>query len=160
MLRTRTLTTVAVPALTATLAITAGVIHLLHNYLPMQAPASGAGAAAAPPVANGVSGLMSIVMPHLSEIMVFNFVGFVGLAALLLTVARPRAQLRVLVNVLLAAFSVATLYAWNAIGRPNPYGTGTLALVVELALLVITLADAAFVAARQLMICRVVPVAR
>jgi hypothetical protein len=163
MVRTGAFNNVAVPALGAFLAVAAGGIHLAHNYLPMQAPAaSGAGAAAGagvpPSMAGGASDLMSLLMPHLSEVMLLNFAGFVGLGLLLVTVARLRAQLRVVVDVLLAIFSVATLYAWSAMGRANPYGTGTLALVVEVALVVIALGDAAFVAAQHLMPRRAVPV--
>jgi hypothetical protein len=140
--------TSVVPALTAALAIGAGVIHLAHNYLPMQAPTSASGGP--PPGAasatGGATGLIELVMPHLSQIMVLNFVAFVGLAIVLVTIVRLRSQLRVVADIALAALSLATLYAWNAMGRANPSGTGTMALVVELALVVIALGDAAFVA--------------
>jgi hypothetical protein len=92
---------------------------------------------------------MSLIMPHLSQVMLLNFVAFVGLAVLLVVIARQRPLLRVAINVLLAGLSLATLYAWNAMGRANPAGTGSMALVVELALIVVTLADAAFVAATR-----------
>ena len=141
------------PAIAAVLAVAAGAIHLAHNYLPMQAPSSGG---AEPPHiapaaggAGGASGLMSLVGPHLSEVMLLNFVGFVGLALVLVLVARTRPALRLLVDGLLALMSVATLYAWNAMGRSNPYGTGTLALVVELALMMVALADAALFTLRR-----------
>jgi len=78
--------------------------------------------------------------------MVLNFVGFVGLAIALLVIGRHRRQLRVAIDVLLAGLSLATLYAWSTMGRANPAGTGTMALVVELALIVFALGDAAFVA--------------
>ena len=157
MLRTRTssarlLTSAVVPAVTATLAMAAGAIHLAHNYLPLQAP-SGAGnppGGAAMQAGGGVSGLMSLVMPHLSQVMVLNFVGFVGLAVVLIAIARLRSQLRGLVDVVLALLRVAPLYAGSAMGRANPYGTGTMALVVELALVVIALADAALVAVTRI----------
>lgn len=63
---------------------------------------------------------------------------------MLIVVARLRPVLRVAVDMMLAGLSLATLYAWSAMGRSNPYGTGTLALVVELALVVIALLDAAY----------------
>jgi hypothetical protein len=140
-----TLKRTVVPGFAAMLAIAAGAIHLAHNYLPMQAPSA---ASTAPPPATtaaggGLSGLMSVVMPHLSQVMVLNFVGFVGLAIVLVTVARMRAQLRVVVDVALACLSLATLYAWTAMGRANPANTGIMALVVELALIVVALGDAA-----------------
>lgn len=81
--------------------------------------------------------------------MVLNFVGFVGLAVLLLTFARARGVLRVGVDLLLACMSAATLYAWNAMGRANPMGTGTLALVVEAMLIVVVVADAAILTMRS-----------
>jgi hypothetical protein len=145
----RVLTTTVVPAIGAALAVAAGVIHLAHNYLPMQAPAS---ASSGPPAdagaaMGGASGWMSMIMPHLSQVMLLNCAAFVGLAIVLVAIARLRAPLRVLVDVLLAGLSLATLYAWNAMGRANPAGTGTLALLVELALIVIVLGDAVFVAA-------------
>ena len=140
-----------VPALTAVLAIAAGAIHLAHNYLPMPVPAAGGGAP--PPdaagAAGGPGGLMSLVMPHLTEVMLLNCIGFVALAVLLVAIARARTSLRVIVDLLLAGLSLATLYAWDAMGRANPYGTGTLALIVELALVVVALADAAYVALRS-----------
>ena len=138
---------VVVPAGTAVLAFAAGAIHLAHNYLAMQAPAgssappTGAGAA----MGGGGSGLMGLVMPHLSQVMVLNFVGFVGLGILLVAIARLRPWLRATVDVLLAGLSLATLYAWSAMGRSNPSGTGTMALVVELLLIVIALGDALYV---------------
>ena len=89
---------------------------------------------------------MSLIMPHLSQAMLLNFAAFVGLAVVLVAIARLRSRLRVLVDVSLAALSVATLYAWSAMGRANPAGTGTMALVVEVALIVIALGDAFFVA--------------
>jgi hypothetical protein len=143
------------PALTATLAVAAGAIHLVHNYLPMQAPPSGTGSVPAPAVASvsstaiGPGGLMSLVMPHLSQVMVLNFIAFVGLAVMLVTVARGRSILRAGVDMLLAALGIATLYAWNAMGRANPYGTGTLALAVESALIVLALGDALLVGLRS-----------
>jgi len=150
--RTRTnepagaLARLVVPATSAVLAVAAGAIHLAHNYLPMEGPPAGN---AAPPAGAGAqmggpSGLMSQVMPHLSQVMLLNFVGFIGLAVVLIVVARLRPVLRVAVDMMLAGLSLATLYAWSAMGRSNPYGTGTLALVVELALVVIALFDAAY----------------
>jgi hypothetical protein len=132
------------PALTAALATVAGVIHLAHNYLPMEGPPSGSGGpppGAGDPAA-GPGGLMSLVMPHLTEVFILNFLAFVGLALVLVVWARTRPVARVTVDLLLAVLSAATLYAWNAMGRANPAGTGTLALITESALLVLAVADA------------------
>jgi hypothetical protein len=137
------------PWFTALLAILAGAIHLAHNYLPMSAPPSGSASRPATAMAGGPSGLMSLIGPHLTEAMILNFVGFVGLAAVLVFVTRRRPTLRVLVNVLLACMSAATLYAWNAMGRANPESTGTMALIVESALIVLALGDAAYTAAQS-----------
>jgi hypothetical protein len=146
-MQTRTLTTTVVPVLSAALAVAVGAIHLAHNYLSMSGPSGGAGIPpAGAATAAGPSGWMGLIMPHLSQVMLLNFFAFVGLAVLLVTVALQRPLLRVAVNVLLAGLSLATLYAWNAMGRANPAGTGSMALVVEVALIVVALADAAFVA--------------
>jgi hypothetical protein len=100
---------------------------------------------------------MSLVMPHLSEVMVLNFVAFAGLAVLLVAIGRHRTQMRAVTDVVLAGLSVATLYAWNAMGRANPAGTGTMALVVEVALIVFALGDATFVAISSAMSQRLAP---
>jgi hypothetical protein len=38
------------------------------------------------PVVDAPSGLKSLVLPHLSQVMVLNFVGFVGLAVVLVSI--------------------------------------------------------------------------
>jgi asparagine N-glycosylation enzyme membrane subunit Stt3 len=137
-----------VPSVTAVLAVAAGAIHLAHNYLPMQAPPAGSGGSPADiaSTAGGPGGLMGLLMPHLTQVMVLNFVAFAGLAIVLVAIAQPRPSLRVVTDVLLAVLCVATLYAWTSMGRANPYGTGTLALVVEIVLIPVALTDAVFVA--------------
>ena len=80
-------------------------------------------------------------MPHLTELFVLNFVAYVALAGLFVFVARSRPRVRVTVDGLLVLLSVATLAGWNAMGRANPAGTGTLALLVELALMVVAIGD-------------------
>jgi len=125
------------------LAIVAGALHLAHNYLPMEGPSAGAPGpppGAAP--AGGGNALMSLVGPHLSAVFVLNFVAFVALAVIFAVLARRRPAWRVTVDVLLLGLSAATLYAWNAFGRANPSGTGTLALIVELALMAAVIVDA------------------
>ena len=143
------------PVLIAVLAAAAGAIHLARNYLPMGGPPGGSGGpppggpppgAGGPP--GGEGGLMSLVMPHLSELFLLNFVAFVGLAVVLVLVARVRPPLRIAVDLLLVILSAATLYAWNATGRVDPAGMGTMALWVELALIVLAVIDAALVVAR------------
>jgi hypothetical protein len=88
-------------------------------------------------------GLMSLVMPHLSQIMLLNFAASVGLAVAFVIAVRSARRLRVPVDVLLVLMSGATLYAWNAMGQSNPYGTGTMALIVEVGLIMLAAADAA-----------------
>jgi hypothetical protein len=134
------------PIVIVALAVVAGALHLAHNYLPMDGPPAGSGgppAGAAPP--GGSDGLMSLVGPYLTEVFVLNFIAFVGLAVIFALFARTRPSLRVLVDLFLVVLSAATLYAWNAFGRANPSGTGTIALVVELALMVAVIADALLV---------------
>jgi hypothetical protein len=86
---------------------------------------------------------MGLAMSHLQEVMILNFVAFVGLAVLFVVGSRLSCRRRVWVDALLVLVSSATLYAWNAMGRSNPYGTGTLALVVEVALIVFSIVHAA-----------------
>jgi hypothetical protein len=135
---------VVLPVLITLLSVAAGLIHLAHNYLPMEGPPAGAGGP--PPDMAGPSGggsgdLMSLLMPHLTELFVLNFVAYVALAGLFVFVARSRPRVRVTVDGLLVLLSVATLAGWNAMGRANPAGTGTLALLVELALMVVAIGD-------------------
>lgn len=133
-----------VPAVSSVLAIAAGGLHLARALTPMGPPPSAAGGPppSVPPGASGApSGLMGLVMPHLNQAFVLNFVAFVGLALVLFVIARGRPLLRVIVDLLLASVSAITLYAWNEMGRINPGGTGTLAMILELALIVIVIAD-------------------
>jgi hypothetical protein len=122
------------------LGVVAGAIHLVKNYLPMSASQ----AAGAPPAAASQpqAGLLSLVGPHLGEAFVLNFVAYVVLAGLFVTLGRIRPRLRAVVDVLLVVLSVATLGAWNAMGRANPSGLGTWALLAELALIVLAMLDA------------------
>jgi hypothetical protein len=138
------------PIIIAALAVVAGAIHLAHNYLPMDGPPAGAaGLPAGGPPPGGGGGLMGLVGPHLTEVFVLNFVAFVGLALIFAVFARTRPALRVLLDVSLVLMSAATLYAWNAMGRSNPSGTGTMALVVELALIGAVCVDAVVVMRRR-----------
>jgi ACR3 family arsenite efflux pump ArsB len=90
---------------------------------------------------------MSLVMPHLAELFVLNFIAFVVLSAVLLLLARRRQQLRIAVDMLLVGMSAATLHAWNAMGQANPAGMGTLAMWAELALIVLAAIDAVWIVA-------------
>jgi len=131
-------------ALIPVFAVPAAAIHLAHNYLPMGMPADAGGAPPAGAASPGAAGgLMSLVMPHLSQIMLLNFAAFVGLAVAFVIAVRSARRLRVPVDVLLVLMSGATLYAWNAMGQSNPYGTGTMALIVEVGLIMLAAADAA-----------------
>jgi hypothetical protein len=138
--RPHALVDVLLTALIPLLAVVAGAIHLVHTYLPMSAASHPAGA---PPAGAGqaAGGLMSLVGPHLSEAFVLNFVAYVVLAALFLTVGRVRPRLRAPFDLLLIVLSVATLEVWNAMGRANPSGLGTWALVAELALIALAAVD-------------------
>ena len=124
------------------LAFVAGVIHLVHNYLPMGMPSGAAAGPASGAPMNAPGGLMGLTMSHLSEVMLLNFVAFAGLAVVFVLTNRLRSRLRVWVDAVLVLMSGATLYVWNAMGRSNPYGTGTLALAVELALILFTVVHA------------------
>ncbi len=127
------------------LAIIAGVLHLAHNYLPMEVPTDASGGppvGAPPPGAGGGGGLMDLIGPYLTQIFVLNFVAFVLLALLLFVATRRHSPWRAGIDVLLVMLCAVTLYAWNALGRSNPSGTGTMALIVEVALIALALIDA------------------
>jgi hypothetical protein len=143
------LVSTVLPLIIVVLSVAAGAIHLAHNYLPTDGPPAGsAGPPAGAAPAGGGSDLMSLVGPYLTEVFILNFVAFVGLAVVFGVFARARPTLRVLLDGLLVLLSAATLYAWNAFGRANPSGTGTLALVVELALIGVAVVDALVVLRR------------
>jgi hypothetical protein len=131
---------VLLTALIPFLALVAGAIHLVKNYLPMTASQAGG----APPVGAGQppAGLMSVVGPHLGEAFLLNFVAYVVLAGLFVSLGRVRPRLRAALDVLLIVLSVATLAAWNAMGRANPSGLGTWALLAELLLIALAVLDA------------------
>jgi hypothetical protein len=135
-----------VPAASSLLAIAAGAVHLARALIPMGPPPSASGpsgfAPGMPPGGAGApSGLIGLVMPHLNQVFILNFVAFVALAVVLFVIARGRPLLRVIVDVLLGSLSAVTLYAWNEMGRINPGGAGTMAMVLELALMLVVIAD-------------------
>ena len=148
------LTSTAVPALSSLLALLAGSIHLARVLIPMGSRPSGTGGPPPGPPPGGAgapSALMGLVMPHLNQLFVLNFVAFVGLAVVLFVVARGRPLLRTAIDVVLGVLSGITLYAWNEMGRINPGGTGTMAMIVELALIVLVVADSVFMLVRARM---------
>ncbi len=127
-------------ALIPLLAVVAGAIHLVKNYLPMTvSQASGT-----PPAGAGVAptGLMSLIGPHLGEAFVLNFLAYVVLAGLFVTLGRVQPRLRAVLDVLLVVLSVATLAASNAMGRANPSRLGSWALLAELLLIALAALDA------------------
>jgi len=126
-------------ALIPLLAVVAGAIHLVHNYLPMEAPR---GAGGPPPAGGGPSGVMGLVGPHLTELFVLNFLAYVVLAGLFVALGRLRPRVRVAVDLLLVVLSAATLAIWNTMGRANPAGLGTWALLAEAGLIVLAVVDA------------------
>jgi hypothetical protein len=121
------------------LALAAGVIHLLLVYVLFGSappPAAGAPAPSGPPPGASPNPLF-MYLPYL---FVLNFLGFSLLTGLFLLVRRASLGVRLAVDALLGLMTVATLWGWNSMGRPNPHGLGTVALVVEVALLVALLA--------------------
>jgi thiol:disulfide interchange protein len=81
-------------------------------------------------------------MAHLPQLFVLNFSGFTALAALFWLVRRMAARYLVVVDAQLGLMAVATLSGWISAGRSNPQHLGTLALLVESALIVAVIAHA------------------
>lgn len=71
------------------------------------------------------------------------------MAVLFFIALRRRSMWRIGVDVLLVLLCAMTLYAWNALGRSNPMQTGTMALIVELALIVLAVTDGLLVRFRH-----------
>ena len=80
-------------------------------------------------------------MPYMNELFILNFVAYVVLGIAFLMVRR-RPSPRRIVDALLILLSLATLSLWAAMGRPDPLGTGTMALVAEIAVIVLAVIDA------------------
>lgn len=87
-----------------------------------------------------------MLLPYL---LVLNFLGFAALSALFVLVRRASAATRVFVDGLLGLMAIATLAGWQSFHRPNPHGLGTLALIVELALIVAVVVHAMGLQARR-----------
>ena len=77
----------------------------------------------------------SPLLAHLPQLFVLNFLGFTALAAGFLVVRRAIVTHRLIVDVLLWLMALATLIGWFSAGRPNPRHLGTVAVLLELALI-------------------------
>jgi hypothetical protein len=131
------------------LALAAGLIHLLLVFTLFRtgpSPSGGAPPSGGPPPGGGGGPGLFMYLPTL---FVLNFVGFAGLALVFGLVRRASVAVRLVVDALLGLMSVATLAGWLMFRRPNPNGLGTLALLVELALLVAVAAHAVLLTRRR-----------
>ncbi len=71
----------------------------------------------------------------MSILFALNFVGFVGVAMLLLAAPRVLGARAWLADALLAAFTVTRIVAWLNHGAPNPVGLGYIDKGIEVVLL-------------------------
>lgn len=139
----------ALLAAVVVLALVTGVLHLslefvLFHGLAAALPGGSAGAppgppAGAPPPPGGPSFPFGLQLPQL---FLGNFLVYLVLAILVVAVSRVRAEVRALIDVLIVVMTVLTLAGWNSIGRPDPNNLGTVALVVEAALIVCAIVHA------------------
>jgi hypothetical protein len=169
------LATQVLPTLIVLFAIAAGAVHLVHNLLPMVAPllmdASGPGGApvpngaplaGGPPMAGGApggapagglpggtaGGPIGLIMPYMNELFLLNFLAY-ALLGITFVVVRRRAFQRLSVDALLMLLSLVTLSLWATMGRPDPLGTGSMALVSEVGVIVLAVIDVILVASRR-----------
>jgi hypothetical protein len=74
---------------------------------------------------------------QLNQVFLANLIVFAVLAIAMLAVIRARPALPAAVDVLLIVAALYTLYGWNNLRRPNPQGLGTIAVTLELVLIVL-----------------------
>lgn len=120
--------TKVLPALVAVLALAVGSLHLSLDFVLFRGNLFGF------PGSRGPGGPFGLGLPQL---FLANFVVFLLLTIVFLGLSRAPAIARAGVDLLLILVAVATLVAWNNFGRPNPNGLGMLALILELALIVV-----------------------
>jgi hypothetical protein len=134
----------ALTALLVLLALAVGILHLAldfvlfrGNILGRLGPPPGA----PPPPNGGGGGLPSFPFGlQLNQMFFANLVVFVVLALLMLAAMRAQPVLPRVVDVLLIAATLYTLYGWNNLRRPNPQGLGQIAVSLEIALIVVAVA--------------------
>ena len=133
--------------LVALLAIGVGALHFAldfvlfrGNFFGFPSPPPGA-SRPSPPPGPPPSAIGQLIGPRLPPLFLANFIVFLLLAVIRLAVQRARPSIRVALDVLILITTTATLVGWNGIGRPNPQGLGNIAVVLEVALIVLTVAD-------------------
>ena len=142
----------ALTALLVLLALAVGILHFAldfvlfrGNILGRLGPPPGA-----PPPPNGGGGGPSFPFGlQLNQVFFANLVVFVVLAILLLAVIRAQPILPAIVDVLLIAATLYTLYGWNNLRRPNPQGLGHIAVGLEIALIVVAVVHIIVVLSRR-----------
>jgi len=75
----------------------------------------------------------------LGVLFILNFVGYVASVSFFLWAQRRTGAMVRVANFLLLAMTVGTLVGWNIIRRPNPRGLGTIAVSIEILLVVLLL---------------------
>ncbi|HLQ31842.1 MAG TPA: hypothetical protein VK457_04080 [Chloroflexota bacterium] len=137
--------TKVVSALVSLLALGVGSLHFAldfvlfrGNFFGFPPPPPGA-PRPAPPPGPPPSAIAQLIGSRLPQLFLANLIVYLVLAILFVAVSRARLAVRVVVDVLIALVTIATLVGWNGIGRPNPMGLGTWAVSMEIALIVFAL---------------------
>ncbi len=131
-------------AVVAALALAAGTLHLVLRAVlfggppPSARPRGSSAAPPGPPPGGAIPRLPGGI--GLEQAFVLNFIAYLVLVALFLVTLRARPIVRAIVDLLVIAVTLATLAGWNSFHQPNPRGLGTVALILELALIAAALA--------------------
>ncbi len=126
------------PVVIAILALVDGAIHLSLDFLVFHGNFFGAGSRPTPPP--GAPGahagpLVPLPLP-LNELFLLNFIGYVVLAALILTAPRWLGSWQWLMDVVLFLYVAAVFLGWLDMGRPNPFGLAYASKGIEIVLVV------------------------
>lgn len=141
---------VALTALVVLLALAVGILHFSLDFVLFRGNVLGRlGPPPGTPAGSGPPPLPAFPFGlGLNQVFFANLVVFVVLAALLLVALRVRPRLAPVVDVLIVLATLYTLYGWNNLRQPNPMGLGTVAVILEVALVIVTAAHAVSVSRR------------
>lgn len=123
------------PAVIAILALADGAIHLSLDFLIFHGNFFTAVPRPAPPHGAQAGPLVPLPLP-LNELFLLNFIGYVVLAALILTAPRWLGAWHWLMDVVLVLYVAVVFLGWLDMGRPNPMGLGYTSKGIELVLVV------------------------
>ncbi|MGH2365533.1 MAG: hypothetical protein ACRDHX_12895 [Chloroflexota bacterium] len=139
-----------VSAIVALLALAMGAVHLALDFVLFHghiftapAPPPGLRRAGPPPGSRPTPLPVPFIGHSLPQLFLANFVAAVVLVVLFLLALRLAYGYRLTVDILLVAFSAATLIGWNNLHGPNPQGLGHVAVGLEITLIVFAVIHAA-----------------